>query len=220
MTGFDPKGRTGELPPGLSGRDLAWHITGSDDHEDGSTPTGRTRRRVWPEDRVLPVVQPWHRRAECAKPEHDGADFFVRGSVQRRRLIGRTCRRCPVANSCLLEAIVMERDDPASVAGIRGGLTAEQRRDLIATLPESGLVYYGRKGRFIKIGTTTDLPTRAIVLGIEVLATEPGGYRREAELHREFDHLRVTPRGEWFHPGTDLLVRIESLASEFATTAA
>lgn len=214
---FDPKGRTGEMPAGLSGRDLAWQIASDDGHEDGYTAPGRTRRRVWPEDRVLPVLDPWHRNAECAKPEHAALDFMAQGKRQRARVIERTCCRCSAALPCLLEAILLERNDPHAVVGIRGGLTAEQRRELIATLPEPGVVYFGARDGLIKIGTSTQLNVRASVLGIGVLATEPGGYRRENELHRKFAHLRITERGEWFEPGPELLDYIESLSMAVAS---
>lgn len=67
---------------------------------------------------------------------------------------------------------------------------------------EGGVVYYVRRGSMIKIGTTINMHNRmATILPDEVLATEPGSYRLEAERHRQFRKLRVSGQVEWFHAG-------------------
>lgn len=69
------------------------------------------------------------------------------------------------------------------------------------------IVYYVKFCCRIKIGTTIDLDSR--LTGIphdEVLATEPGDRKVEAERHEQFDHLRTV--GEWFREGADLYAHI------------
>lgn len=77
---------------------------------------------------------------------------------------------------------------------------------------EGGVVYYARTGSIIKIGTTVNMHTRmAEILPDEVLATEPGSYRLEAQRHRQFRKLRVPGRVEWFHAGPLLQEHVLSL---------
>ncbi|MGW6569708.1 hypothetical protein [Streptomyces sp. NPDC054975] len=74
------------------------------------------------------------------------------------------------------------------------------------------IVYFARRERLIKIGTTTNLPQRMMSLHARDLATEPGDIVRERQLHRRFEHLRAPGRGrEWFQPGTDLIGYINEL---------
>jgi hypothetical protein len=47
-----------------------------------------------------------------------------------------------------------------------------------------------------------------------LLATEPGGFERERELHAQFAHLRHT--GEWFTEAPELAEYIDALAKEQA----
>lgn len=81
----------------------------------------------------------------------------------------------------------------------------------LAHLPAS-VVYYLRFSDRIKIGTTRNLKARLV--GIphdEVLATEPGDRTLEQERHRQFAHLRLTRRGEWFRAGPDLIDHTKAL---------
>ncbi|MET9439109.1 GIY-YIG nuclease family protein [Streptomyces sp. NPDC006551] len=74
------------------------------------------------------------------------------------------------------------------------------------------IIYFARRERLIKIGTTTNLPQRMMSLHAQDLATEPGDIVREGQLHRRFQHLRASGRGrEWFHPGPDLIAYINEL---------
>lgn len=63
----------------------------------------------------------------------------------------------------------------------------------------------------IKIGCTKDMETRFRILQcasparLDVLAIMDGGKKVEHALHRQFTHLRLRKRGEWFEPGPDLL---------------
>lgn len=59
------------------------------------------------------------------------------------------------------------------------------------------VVYYLRLGNRVKIGTSTDLPGRMLVVPHEeLLAFEFGSYKEERARHLQFAHARVV--GEWF----------------------
>jgi hypothetical protein len=74
------------------------------------------------------------------------------------------------------------------------------------------LIYFARRERLIKIGTTTNLAHRMMCLHAEALATEPGDLVRERQLHRRFAHLLASGRSrEWFHPDPDLIEYINAL---------
>ena len=74
------------------------------------------------------------------------------------------------------------------------------------------VVYFARRERLIKIGTTTTLAARMTSLHAEALATVPGDTVRERQLHRRFEHLRASSRSpEWFHPEPDLIAYINEL---------
>lgn len=70
-------------------------------------------------------------------------------------------------------------------------------------------VYFMRRERLIKIGTTYELKKRAAVLNAVVLAKTPGSYSEEARLHNRFAALRR--HGEWFEPGPELMKLINEL---------
>lgn len=74
------------------------------------------------------------------------------------------------------------------------------------------VVYFARRERLIKIGTTTSIRVRMMSLHADALATEPGDVVRERQLHNRFKHLRASGRSrEWFHPGPDLIAYIDDL---------
>jgi len=74
------------------------------------------------------------------------------------------------------------------------------------------LVYFARRERLIKIGTTTNLRLRMTSLHAEALATEPGDLVRERQLHHRFMHLVASGQSrEWFHPEPDLISYINEL---------
>lgn len=74
------------------------------------------------------------------------------------------------------------------------------------------VVYFARRERLIKIGTTTRLSARMASLHAEALATQPGDLVRERQLHRRFAHLRAPGRSrEWFYPEPDLVAYINEL---------
>lgn len=85
-------------------------------------------------------------------------------------------------------------------------LISERRKANEVRVPP--VVYFATRGEpkdgaLIKIGYTRNLASRMRDLDAVVLATEPGGREREAELHAAFRHLRH--HGEWFTPDTELL---------------
>lgn len=64
---------------------------------------------------------------------------------------------------------------------------------------EGGVVYYARRGSYVKIGTTTKLRDRMQnLMPDEVLAVEPGSYTLEGQLHRAFADLRLNSSCEYF----------------------
>jgi hypothetical protein len=94
---------------------------------------------------------------------------------------------------------------------------------------DQGFVYFIGAGRRIKIGQsqnperrllhirggyTTKTPKGLNTTRAKLIATEPGGQRRERELHQQFAHLRVA--GEWFDNKDELRHYIESLAQQQA----
>ena len=66
----------------------------------------------------------------------------------------------------------------------------------------------------IKIGVSKNPKARRSALQssnaetLILLATEPGGFEREGELHNSLKKHRIT--GEWFHPHADVLAAIAS----------
>lgn len=88
------------------------------------------------------------------------------------------------------------------------------------------MIYFMRdtaSGR-IKIGHSTDPWARlsqvqcASPSEIVMLATEPGGVEREAELHQQFE--AAWARGEWFEPSAAILNHIDTLAPAEKKTSA
>jgi hypothetical protein len=81
----------------------------------------------------------------------------------------------------------------------------------------SGVVYFaqGEPSTPIKIGTSVNAKNRLNGLRtgspvpLRLLATTPGGRRRERELHKQFASYRT--HGEWFAAGPDLLAFITGL---------
>lgn len=93
-----------------------------------------------------------------------------------------------------------------------------------AHLRNAQVVYFIRCDNFMKIGMSVDperrlkvirtsggsmFPTSMDVSHAALVATEPGGRWREAELHAKFAHLRHT--GEWFTEAPELTEYVEDL---------
>ncbi|MDI3330691.1 MAG: GIY-YIG nuclease family protein [Micrococcus sp.] len=79
-----------------------------------------------------------------------------------------------------------------------------------------GTIYYLRMGDRIKIGFTRDLQQRlaAYPPHTEVLATHPGTFQLEAEMHQKFKAHRAERR-EWFHPHAEIDAHIETVRQQF-----
>ncbi|UUG70005.1 hypothetical protein SEA_ZUCKER_46 [Arthrobacter phage Zucker] len=102
---------------------------------------------------------------------------------------------------------------------IRFDIEAHERRRKAQT------VYFIRCEQYVKIGISLNpsnrlnqirkgggslFPRRMDVESAEIVATEPGGFDREKELHEQFAHLRHT--GEWFTEAPELSQYIDSLS--------
>jgi hypothetical protein len=78
-----------------------------------------------------------------------------------------------------------------------------------------GVVYYVRRGRFVKIGTTSKLRTRMRdLMPDEVLAVEPGSYRLERMLHTRFADARISPDCEYFRLTDELAGHIAKVIEQ------
>ncbi|MGW4603714.1 GIY-YIG nuclease family protein [Streptomyces sp. NPDC004532] len=83
-----------------------------------------------------------------------------------------------------------------------------------------GIVYYVRRGNFIKIGTTRSFSARMNnIKPDEILAVEPGSYSLENQRHQQFEEHRHGrdergTRSEYFHPSDELKAHILALREE------
>ncbi|MFD5491601.1 GIY-YIG nuclease family protein [Streptomyces sp. NPDC127091] len=78
-----------------------------------------------------------------------------------------------------------------------------------------GVVYYIRRGQYVKIGTTTNLRNRMRdLMPDEVLAIEPGSYDLEATLHATFARIRLSPSMEYFHLTEELRAHITAVVAK------
>lgn len=88
-----------------------------------------------------------------------------------------------------------------------------------ATMAQSrrarALVYFIRDRKRVKIGHSINPDMRMKVFfthsTLTLMATEPGGQKREAELHKHFARLRVNGTREWFHLKPELEEYVKSL---------
>lgn len=76
----------------------------------------------------------------------------------------------------------------------------------------NGVVYYIRRGKYVKIGTTTNLRNRMRdLMPDEVLAVEPGSYKLESDLHYAFRGIRLSPSLEYFELTEELQAHIDAV---------
>lgn len=96
-------------------------------------------------------------------------------------------------------------------------LTPQRRHPYVENgRPKVGLIYFIRVQQRIKIGYTTDLPTRmSALVPDEILHTEPGTMQDEQVMHKKFAHLRAKAR-EYYHPEPELLDFIAALKASAA----
>lgn len=75
-----------------------------------------------------------------------------------------------------------------------------------------GVVYYIRRGKYVKIGTTTNLKNRMRdLMPDKVLAVEPGSYSLEHTLHYAFRGIRLSPDREYFELTEELQAHIDAV---------
>lgn len=78
-----------------------------------------------------------------------------------------------------------------------------------------GVVYYIRRGKYVKIGTTTNLRQRMRdLMPDEVLAVEPGSYDLEGTLHAQFAKIRFSPAMEYFELTEELQKHIDAVVEK------
>jgi hypothetical protein len=77
------------------------------------------------------------------------------------------------------------------------------------------LVYFIQDRKRVKIGHSTNPKARLRDLmthtTLKLLATEPGGAKREAELHKKFRHIKTPVGREWFYLKDEILDYIRTL---------
>jgi hypothetical protein len=78
-----------------------------------------------------------------------------------------------------------------------------------------GVVYYIRRGKYVKIGTTTRLRSRMRdLMPDEILAVQPGSYSLEAQLHARFADIRFASWCEYFTLTPELQEHIDSVLAQ------
>jgi hypothetical protein len=77
---------------------------------------------------------------------------------------------------------------------------------------EHPVVYYIRRGKYVKIGTTANLRERMRdLMPDEVLAVEPGGRALEQRLHHHFARIRFSRDREYFKLTDELQEHIDAV---------
>lgn len=168
---------------------------------------------------VLAGPPEWTRDALCVEPQYEKLNFFAQGRRQAAAALA-VCAGCLVRAECLADAEATEA--LATIFGIRGGLSAgERRRRKMAELavrpaPENDRVYFAtRADGLIKIGHSTDIPQRMAALKIQLITSIPGGRELEQELHKRFAYCAAGR--EWFDPSPELLRYIDFATEQVAS---
>ena len=80
---------------------------------------------------------------------------------------------------------------------------------------KTGVIYYIRRGKYVKIGTTTRLRSRMRdLMPDEVLAVEPGSYALEGALHARFSSIRFASWCEYFALTPELQEHIDGVLAK------
>lgn len=78
-----------------------------------------------------------------------------------------------------------------------------------------GVVYYIRRGEYVKIGTTTNIRNRMRdLMPDEILAVEPGSYDLESTLHATFAEIRLSPSMEYFRLTEELRRHVAAVVAK------
>lgn len=113
-------------------------------------------------------------------------------------------------------ARVESMPDRDRMAAVLGAIRHEGRATSEGAIPPKhvDVVYYVRVGEHVKIGTTTNLPSRLKAFGpSEFLACEPGSVTVERRRHKQFANDLAAGR-EWFNPSPALMAWIEAVKDE------
>jgi len=79
------------------------------------------------------VSEDWRRKANCRDASDADRNLAFGLPAQQKTFVGRFCRHCPVAGSCLEWAVLLEAGLPVSHRnGVFGGWTAPDRAALAA----------------------------------------------------------------------------------------
>ncbi|MFJ9387740.1 WhiB family transcriptional regulator [Nocardioides sp. NPDC101246] len=82
------------------------------------------------------ITPAWHRRAACAALARIEINIFFSGTSTDTAEALAVCATCPVREQCLADALATEM--PSRAYYVRGGLTAEQRRELLVEQRKAG----------------------------------------------------------------------------------
>jgi hypothetical protein len=153
-------------------------------------------------------------------PQDPALDFII-DALDAMRCVG-----CDMSNPTTIAVAVEggQRRAAEIAAALESGEFERDQRwraEVEETLSRSGLslepevlsrclVYYVRLGNRCKIGFTSSLRQRMMVIQPEeILAVEPGGRTLENQRHKQFAALRVV--GEWFRYEGSLVDHVEAL---------
>ncbi|MFE9812352.1 WhiB family transcriptional regulator [Streptomyces sp. NPDC005548] len=124
--------------------------------------TTMTRRVTRP---AAPTPADWHASATCATV--DPELFYPTGpggtAAQMEKQAKSICAVCPVRQECLDEAVAV-----GDVSGIRGGLTASERRGMIRGGGDVALVLCLEAQEFIEARIAAKVPRRDIAAQVGV----------------------------------------------------
>ena len=145
---------------------------------------------------------------------------YVIDAIQHMRHVG-----CDVEDPAIIRIAVEAGHRRAARENDDSGLDAQRRADRYADAAEARaqiqaarenyVVYYARIGNRVKIGYSSDVHARLRAFSPEeLMATEPGGPKRESERHAQFASLRTT--GEWFRLEGALAAHIAVLQAKAA----
>ena len=168
-------------------------------------------------------------RKQCGLPPNQNIDQWIYLCSRHYELIFRAVEReVDNLNSRRVEnlqARLTAAEDLIEVAGLEDEPEREPLpEDYFEQRRKAQTVYFMRCEGFVKIGMSFNpdnrlnqirkgggslFPRRMDVASTSLIATEPGGFDREKELHARFASLRHT--GEWFTEAPELTEYIESL---------
>lgn len=160
----------------------------------------------------------WMRHAACQDIDEATLQFVPsekHGGTKRIERCLAVCARCTVKDHCA---------DFAASTGVRYGVWGGENfskdgadRVERVRVANGHRVYFafGSRPAVVKIGTSSDVDTRCSVLGLTLIASEPGSYQRERQLHKKFSESREGDT-EWFGLTKRLAAYIAELHQEAA----